>query len=79
MIKVAGVTKLYKHFAAVKDLNLEVKDGEILGIIGHNGAGKTTMLKMITGLIAPTSGTIEVMGMDITKDGRHIKEFLGYL
>ena len=79
MIKVNGVTKLYKHLAAVDNLNLEVIDGEILGIIGHNGAGKTTALKMITGLVAPTSGTIEIMGMDIVKDSTHIKKFIGYL
>jgi ABC-2 type transport system ATP-binding protein len=79
MIKVNGVTKLYKHVAAVKDMNLEVRDGEILGIIGHNGAGKTTILKMITGLVVPTCGTIEVMGMDIAKNGSHIRRFIGYL
>lgn len=67
MIKVKGVTKLYKHFAAVKDLDLRVREGEIMGIIGPNGAGKTTTLKMITGLIVPTSGTIEVMGLDMAR------------
>ena len=79
MIKLKGVTKLYQHFAAVKDVGFDVRDGEILGIIGHNGAGKTTILKMITGLVVPTEGTIEVMGMDITKNGTHIKRFIGYL
>lgn len=79
IIKVRGVTKLYDHFAAIKDLQLEVRDGEILGIVGHNGAGKTTLLKMLTGLIAPTAGTIEIMGMDIARDGRQIKKSTGYL
>ncbi|MEE9399941.1 MAG: ABC transporter ATP-binding protein [Dehalococcoidales bacterium] len=79
MIKLKDVTKLYKHFAAVKNLDLEVRNGEILGIIGHNGAGKTTTLKLITGLIAPTSGTIEVMGMNMKKDNTRIKRLLGYL
>jgi ABC-2 type transport system ATP-binding protein len=79
VITVRGVTKLFRKFAAVKDLDLEVRNGEILGIIGHNGAGKTTTLKMLTGLVAPTSGTIEIMGMDIGKDGRRIKKFTGYL
>ena len=60
MIKLKGVTKLYQHFAVVKDVEFEVRDGEILGIIGHNGAGKTTILKIITGLVVPTEGTIEV-------------------
>lgn len=79
MIKLTGVTKLYKHFEAVKGLDLEVQDGEILGIIGHNGAGKSTTLKMMVGLIAPTEGRIEVMGRDMAKDGTYVKRFLGYL
>jgi len=79
MIKLKSVTKLYKDFAAVRNLDLEVKDGEILGIIGHNGAGKTTTLKMMMGLITPTSGTIEVMGKDMAKDSTYVKRFIGYL
>lgn len=79
MIKLTEVTKLYDQFAAVDGLNLEVSDGEIMGIIGHNGAGKTTTLKMITGLIAPTSGTIEVMDKDIARYSIEIKKHLGFL
>lgn len=79
MIKLTEVTKVYDQFAAVDGLNLEVSDGEIMGIIGHNGAGKTTTLKMITGLIAPTSGTIEVMGKDIARYSIEIKKHLGFL
>ena len=54
----------HKHgeFGAVKDLNIEIKKGEVLGILGKNGAGKSTLLKMITGVVAPTSGTIEING-----------------
>ena len=79
MIKLKEVTKLYNQFAAVDGLNLEVKPGEIVGIIGHNGAGKTTTLKMLTSLIAPTSGTIEVMGKDIARHSIEIKRQLGFL
>ena len=79
MIKLKSVTKLYKDFPAVKSLDIEVRDGEILGIIGHNGAGKTTTLKMMIGLVTPTSGTIEIMDRDIAKDGTYIKRFIGYL
>ena len=57
MIKLYQVTKRYREFTAVDELNLNVDAGEIVGIIGHNGAGKSTTLKMIAGLIAPTSGT----------------------
>lgn len=79
MIELKSVTKLYGDFPAVKDLDLQVRDGEILGIIGHNGAGKTTTLKMMMGLVTPTSGTIEVMGRDVEKDGTYVKRFIGYL
>lgn len=79
MIKLTGVTKLYKDFEAVKNLDLEVQDGEILGIIGHNGAGKSTTLKMMVGLISPTSGKVEIMGRDMEKDGTYVKRYLGYL
>jgi len=79
MIKIQSLTKLYRNIPAVKDLNLEVNDGEIFGIIGHNGAGKTTTLKMVVGLLAPTSGTIEVMGHDMTKESIDAKRSIGYL
>ncbi|WP_424359146.1 ABC transporter ATP-binding protein [Methanocella sp. MCL-LM] len=79
MIKLTGVTKLYKHFAAVSDLNLEVRQGEILGIIGHNGAGKSTTLKMMVGLAAPTTGTVEILGRDMSRDSTGIKRQIGYL
>jgi len=79
MISLKQVTKLYGQLAAVRDLDLEVEDGEIMGIIGHNGAGKTTILKMIVGLISPTSGTIKVMGRDVAKESIYVKRFIGYL
>lgn len=74
-----AVSKLYGNFTAVNNLNLEIRDGEILGLIGHNGAGKTTTLKMMVGLITPTSGTIEVMGQDMTRDSTRVKKHIGYL
>jgi len=79
MIKLTEVSKFYDQFAAVEALNLEVQDGEIMGIIGHNGAGKTTTLKMIAGLIEPTSGSIEIMGRNLAKDGIAIKKSMGFL
>lgn len=79
IIMLQGVSKSYRDCVAVDHLDLDVREGEILGIIGHNGAGKTTILKMITGLISPTEGSIEVMGMDITREGTRIKSFTGYL
>jgi ABC-2 type transport system ATP-binding protein len=79
MISLKQVTKLYGQLAAVRDLDLEVEDGEIMGIIGPNGAGKTTILKMIVGLINPTSGRVEVMGRDMARESIHVRQFIGYL
>jgi len=79
IIKLESVTKIYKNFTAVNKVNLQIEEGEILGLIGHNGAGKTTTLKMIVGLLAPTSGTIDVMGYDITRENTRIKQHIGYL
>lgn len=56
------VKREYEEKAAVRNMNLEVSEGEFLGLIGPNGAGKTTLIKMLTGIIAPTSGKLEVMG-----------------
>ena len=79
MIELNHVFKRYNDTTAVDDLTLQIADGEIVGIIGHNGAGKSTTLKMIAGLIEPTSGTVRVMGKDIQKEGVKIKRQIGYL
>ena len=79
MIKLTHVTKRYRDFTAVDDLNLSVNAGEIVGLIGHNGAGKSTTLKMIAGLVAPTAGTVEVMGRDIQKESVFVKRQIGFL
>jgi len=79
MISLSHVYKQYHNTIAVEDLNLEVSRGEIVGIIGHNGAGKSTTLKMIAGLVEPTSGEISVMGGDLHHGGTQIKRHIGYL
>ena len=79
MIELKNVTKRYRDFTAVQDLSLQVNDGEIMGIIGHNGAGKSTTLKMIVGLLAPTTGTVTVMGHDMERDAVAAKQTIGYL
>ncbi|MFH1647471.1 MAG: ABC transporter ATP-binding protein [Chloroflexota bacterium] len=79
IITLTAITKIYKNFTAVNGVNLQIREGEILGLIGHNGAGKTTMLKMMVGLLAPTSGTIAVMGRDITRENTQVKQHIGYL
>ena len=60
MIEVKNVTKKYGNFYAVRNINFEIEDGEIVGFLGRNGAGKSTTMNMITGFIEPTDGQIIV-------------------
>lgn len=79
MIKIDGITRKYGDFAAVDDVSFTISPGEIVGLLGHNGAGKTTIMKMITGYLEPTSGTITVGGREIAGDRRAIQREIGYL
>lgn len=79
MIELDHVSKRYHDYNAVDDLSLQIVEGEIVGIIGHNGAGKSTTLKMIAGLIEPSSGSIRLMGRDIRKHAVFLKQQMGYL
>jgi ABC-2 type transport system ATP-binding protein len=65
VIRTFGLTKRYKSLTAVRDLNLEVYQGEVFGFLGPNGAGKTTTISMLLGLVHPTAGSVEVLGYDI--------------
>lgn len=79
MIELQNIHKRYNDTTVVENLNLQIAAGEIVGIIGHNGAGKSTTMKMIAGLLEPTSGNIRVMGRDIHKEGVKVKQHIGYL
>jgi ABC-2 type transport system ATP-binding protein len=72
-----GVTKKFGETVAVRDLSLSVGRGVLLGLLGRNGAGKTTSLNMATGLIAPTSGTIRVLGMDVERQPIDVRRRIG--
>jgi ABC-2 type transport system ATP-binding protein len=77
MLSLKGLTKRYDGFLAVDDLSLEVRSGELFGFLGPNGAGKTTTIKMICGLLQPTSGTVEIRGFDILSRPIQAKAILG--
>jgi ABC-2 type transport system ATP-binding protein len=77
VIQVSNLSKYYKDVQAVKDLSFEVQAGEILGILGPNGSGKTTTLKSILGLIFFEAGQIRVQGLDVIKYHRKIMENVG--
>ena len=79
MIEVKNVTKKYGNFYAVRNINFEVKDGEIVGFLGRNGAGKSTTMNMITGFIEPTEGEIIVNGYNIDEKPKKVKRQIGYM
>jgi len=79
LIEVKNVSKKYGKFYAVRDISFTIKDGEIVGFLGRNGAGKSTTMNMITGFIEPTEGTIIVNGYDVDRKPKKVKELIGYM
>lgn len=79
MIEVQGLTKIYGSRAAVDNISFTVQRGEILGFLGQNGAGKSTTMKIITGFMAPTSGSAKVAGFDVFEDPIEVKRRVGFL
>ena len=78
IINVQNLVKKYdNNFTAVKDLNLKIRQGEIIALLGPNGAGKTTLISTICGLSSITSGLINVNGLDVIKDYRKTRELIG--
>lgn len=73
------LTKTFGRFTAVNAISFDVREGEIFGFLGANGAGKTTALKMLTGLLTPTSGKASVAGFDIGKQPEQVKRRIGYM
>ena len=79
MITFHGVTKDYDGHIALNHLDLTIEDGQIVGLIGHNGAGKSTTIKSLVSVITPTTGTIEVDGQDLYSHRLAIKKKIGYV
>ena len=79
MISFDHLTKTYGEFTAVRDLDLSVGRGEVFGFLGPNGAGKTTTIRMLMGILVPTSGRITIDGLDCQRDRVEVKRRAGYL
>ncbi|MDF1564693.1 MAG: ABC transporter ATP-binding protein [Deltaproteobacteria bacterium] len=79
MIGASQLTKRYRDHLAVDDLSFEAEPGEILGLLGPNGAGKTTTLRMLTGALSPTSGTVRIGGHDLFEEPLLARARVGYL
>ncbi len=79
MIELTSLTKRYGTFTAVDSLDLVVPKGELFGFLGPNGAGKTTTLRMIAGILRPSSGTVRIAGIDVNEKPMIAKAMLGYI
>lgn len=78
-IEVENLTMKFGDFTAVDSVNLKIKDGEIFGFLGSNGCGKTTTMKMLTGLLTPSSGTAKLFGKELQNSSLNSKELVGYM
>jgi ABC-2 type transport system ATP-binding protein len=78
-IVVSGLTRRFGEFVAVDRLTFDVKQGEIFGFLGSNGAGKSTTIRMLCGLLKPTGGTATVGGVDVSRDPEAVKRRIGYM
>jgi len=79
MIRVNGLTRYYGSFPALRDVSFEVQPGQIVGLLGRNGAGKSTAFKILAGVMPPSSGTVEIDGVDITQASDSFKARIGFL
>ncbi len=80
LISLDNVSKSYRQLDALTSINMTLNQGEVLGLFGHNGAGKTTMMKLILGVISPSQGQVKVMGgAPDSKEAWHLREKIGYL
>jgi len=79
MVEVSGLTKYYGDFRAIEDVSFTAERGEILGFLGPNGAGKTTTMRIITGFMPATEGTVRLEGYDVFKESHEVRRRIGYL
>ena len=78
-LRTQGLRRTFGELVAVAGLDLEVQAGEIFGLVGPDGAGKTTTMRMLTGILPPTAGTASVAGCDVVRDAARLKDHIGYM
>ncbi|HZH42245.1 MAG TPA: ABC transporter ATP-binding protein [Gemmatimonadales bacterium] len=78
-VSIRGLRRTFGDLVAVDQLTLDIPGGEVFGLLGPNGSGKTTTIRMLCGLIEPTAGTAEVAGIDVTRAPEQVREHIGYM
>jgi ABC-2 type transport system ATP-binding protein len=78
-VVIRGLRKTFGAIVAVNDLDLTIRRGEVFGLLGPNGSGKTTTIRMLCGLMAPTAGTASVVGLDVVREAEQIRRKIGYM
>jgi len=78
-VELKGVVKRYSEILAVDNVDLNVKPGEVFGLLGPNGSGKSTTLKMLLGMVQPDAGSVNVLGIDVQRDSVAVKRQVGYV
>ena len=79
VVRTRGLRKEFGSLVAVQGLDLEIARGEVFGLLGPNGSGKTTTIRMLCGLVHPTAGTAEVAGLDVVTDTEAVRRRIGYM
>jgi ABC-2 type transport system ATP-binding protein len=79
VISARSLSKVFGPIEAVKDLSFDIREGEVVGLLGPNGAGKSTTIKMLTGYLTPTSGSVKVADLDTARDIQSIRKRIGYM
>jgi ABC-2 type transport system ATP-binding protein len=79
IIEIADLSKFYGKARGIEKINLEIREGEIFGFIGPNGAGKSTTIRILLNLIFPSGGSAKIMGMDVIRETKKIKQEVGYI
>src|SRR5687767_15781678 len=79
MLEITNLSRSYGSFVAVSQVSFTIQNGEIVGLLGHNGAGKTTIMKMLSGFLEPDQGNIVFDGLNLAQNSKQVQRLLGYL